>query len=231
MIGIFIIILIITVVTAKLASGRHDTALKIGSRKLIPGAQTAAEAAREFLDENGAADVQIREHTGMVSDYYDPSRRTLFLNRSTLNGTDLGSWAATLHEAAHATQIGDGEKALKWRLSMIRMTRYIPTMVALLCLVMLVLKRLPAPMALRVCVIIWAVIMLMNVLSLPVEFNASNRAQEWLEKKLRRHPDTVDSITPLLRGVALRDTGAFIKSPLYCLFGLLPIGGRTRPKK
>ncbi|WP_166443010.1 zinc metallopeptidase [Phragmitibacter flavus] len=231
MLGLFVILLVITLVAAKFAAGKHDTALKLGSRKLVPGAQTAAEAAREFLDENGASDVQIREHTAMISDYFDPARRTLFLNRTTLNGTDLGSWAATLHEAAHATQVGDSASALKWRLTSIRMTRYLPTIIGLIAILFIALKRLPPGIALRLCAVLLALIMLMNVMSLPVEFNASNRALAWLERKLRRHPDTIDAITPILRNVAFRDTGAFLRSPMYCLFGLLPIGGKSRPKK
>jgi Zn-dependent membrane protease YugP len=230
MLGIFVILLIITVAVAKYASDKHQTALKLGSRKLVPGAQTAAEAAREFLDENGAQDVQIREHSALISDYFDPARRTLFLNRSTLNGTDLGSWAATLHEAAHATQTGESMPALKWRLTSVRMTRYLPTLIALAAMTFIVLKRLPPGMALRLCAALFGIIMLMNVMSLPVEFNASNRALAWLERKLRRHPDTIDAITPILRNIAFRDTGAFIRSPLYCLFGLLPVGGKLRPK-
>lgn len=230
MLGIFILLLLLTVAAAKYASGRHEQALKLGSRRLIPGAQTAAEAAREYLDENDASDVQIREHTALISDYYDPSRRTLFLNRSTLNGTDAGSWAITLHEAAHATQVGDAKRALIWRMGNIKLTRYVPTLTVLACLLFVFLKRLPFPTALRICALILAVIMLLNALSLPVEFNASNRALAWLEHKLRRHPDTINAMTPLLRSVALRDTGAFIRSPLYCLFGLLPLGGKTRPK-
>ena len=231
MLGLFVILLVVTIGVARFAAGRHETAVKLGSRKLVPGAQTAAEAAREFLDAHGATDVKIREHTALISDYYDPVRRTLFLNRTTLKGTDLGSWAITLHEAAHATQTGDSAAALKWRFSNIRMTRYLPTVISLTCLLLVFLKRLPSSSGLRVAALLLALIMLANVLSLPIEFNASNRAQAWLERKFRSHPDTVDAITPLLRNVAFRDTGAFIRSPMYCLFGILPMGGRQRPLK
>lgn len=231
MLGVFIILIILTVAVARFAAGRHDSALKIGARKVAPGAQTAAEAAREFLDAHQCQDVQIREHTALISDYYDPSRRTLFLNRNTLNGTDLASWATTLHEAAHATQTGEASSALRWRISNIRMTRYFPTLIGFICILLVFLKRLPSSAGLRVAAILLFLVMLLNLLSLPIEFNASNRALAWLEKKFRNHPDTIDAATPLLRNVALRDTGAFLRSPLYCLFGLLPVGGKSRPKK
>lgn len=231
MLGIFVLLILITLAVARFAAGRHENALKIGSRKVVPGAQTAAEAAREFLDAHQCHDVKIREHTAMISDYYDPARRTLFLNRSTLNGTDLGSWATTLHEAAHATQTGESSAALKWRISNIRMTRYFPTLIGLICITMIFLKRLPSSAGLRIAAVLLFLVMLLNLLSLPIEFNASNRALAWLEKKFRKHPDTVDAVTPLLRNVALRDTGAFLRSPLYCLFGLLPLGGKQRPNK
>ena len=185
---------------------------------------------REFLDANEAQDVQIVEHTALVSDYFDPKRRTLFLNRSTMHGTDAGSWAVALHEAAHALQGGDARKALDWRLGNIRLARYAPTVVVATCFLLTFLKRLPFRSTLFICGALIALIMLLNVMSMPVEMNASQRAQAWLEEKLRRHPALLEVFTALLSQVAWRDTGAFLRSPMYCLHGLLPVGGKLRPR-
>jgi hypothetical protein len=63
-----------------------------------------------------------------------------------------------------------------------------------------------------------------------VEYNASLRVTAWLERKLRRHSNMLDLFRQILPRVAWRDTGALIRSPMYLLFGVLPVGGRLRPK-
>lgn len=228
MLAIPVILLLLSIGIARYAMQRYEEAMKAGRRHVMPGGQTAGEVAREFLEANEAQDVQIVEHTAMVSDYYDPKRRTLFLTRATMQGTDAGSWAVALHEAAHALQEGDARKALDWRLGNIRLTRYAPTVVGLSCMVLTFLKRLPFRSTLIICGILFALIMLVNVLSMPIEANASQRAQAWIEDKLRKHPALLEVFTTVLARVAWRDTGVFVKSPMYFLYGLLPMGGKLR---
>lgn len=228
MLAIPVILLLLSIGIARYAMQRHEEAIKAGRRHVMPGGQTAGEVAREFLEANEATDVQIVEHTAMVSDYYDPKRRTLFLTRATMQGTDAGSWAIALHEAAHALQEGDARKALDWRLGNVRLARYAPTVVALACMVLTFLKRLPFRSTLIICGILFALIMLVNVLSMPIEANASQRAQAWIEDKLRKHPALLEVFTTVLARVAWRDTGVFVKSPMYFLYGLLPMGGKLR---
>lgn len=230
MTGIFIILLVLTLGVARFASRRFQEAHRAGVIHTVPGGQNAAEAAREFLDAHGAEKVQILEHNALVSDYFDPKRKCLFLTRKTMDGTDAASWAVALHEAAHATQEGEAGKAYLWRQSNIRITRYAPTLVALAGLLLMVVQRLPFIRVLMICSAIWAVIMLVNVLSLPVEFNASQRVMAWIEQKLKRHPSLIDTFAILLPRVAWRDTGIFLKSPMYFLFGVLPVGGKLRPR-
>ena len=223
-----IVLLLLSIGVARYAMQRYESAMKMGARHVMPGGQTAGEVVREFLEENDAGDVQIVEHTALVSDYYDPKRRTLFLTRRTMSGTDAGSWAVALHEAAHALQEGEARKALDWRLGNIKLARYAPTVVAAVCLVFMFLKRLPSRHALLICGVLFAAIMALNVLSMPVEVNASQRVQVWIEGKLRRHPALLEMFTALLTRVAWRDTGALFRSPMYFLFGALPVGGKLR---
>jgi len=228
--SIFIIILLLSIAVARFASQRYQASVQAGKRIAMPGAQTAAEVAREFLDANDTHDVQIVEHNALISDYYDPKRRTLFLTRATMEGTDAASWAVVLHETAHALQTGEGLKALHWRMGNIRLTRYAPAVIGLVFLVMMVINRPLFRGLLMVCAFLVAMIMLLNVMSLPIEFNASQRARTWLEGKLRKHRNALDRIAPILHGVAFRDTGVFLKSPMYLFFGLLPLGGKPRPQ-
>ena len=231
MFGIFAILLLITFGIARHAKQRFETAVKQGRRFSIPNGRTAGELVREFLDAEDAGDVQIMEHNAMVSDYFDPKRRCLFLNAAVMNGTDAGSLAIALHEAAHALQTGDAKSALDWRLNSIRITRYAPTVIGLTFLTLMVVKRMPFRSVLMIVSVMWFLIMIMNVMSMPIEVNASNRALAYLERKLAKHPSFVEIMTTLLRGVAFRVTAAFLRSPMYCLAGLMPVGGKLRPMK
>jgi Zn-dependent membrane protease YugP len=228
MILIAVLLLAFSVGLARYAMQRHQDAMKMGAGHTMPGGQTAAEVAREFMDDNEARDVQIVEHNALVSDYYDPKRRTLFLNRATMDGTSAAAWALALHEAAHALQEGEARKALDRRLSNIRLARYAPTIIAVACLTLGFLKRLPFRHALLICGILFAVIAVLNIMSMPVEVNASQRVQAWIEYKLRKHPALLEIFTALLARVAWRDSGALARSPVYLLTGMLPVGGKLR---
>lgn len=229
LIALPIILLVVAIGISRFALQRYDQGVKLGARQTVPGALTAAEAARQFLDENDAADVTIVEHNAMVSDYFDPGRRVLFLNKSVMQGTDAASWSIALHEAAHATQQGEEKKALLWRLGNIRLARYAPTIIGIAAIILAFVKRAPRP-ALFACGVAFFLIVLANAMSMAVEYNASQRVTAWLERKLRRHSDMLDLFKQILPRVAWRDTGALIRSPMYLLFGMLPVGGRLRPK-
>lgn len=231
MIALGFILIFLIFASARYAAQRSDGAMQAGAKLTVPGGQSAREVAREFLDENGAEDVQILEHTALVSDYFDPKRRVLFLNKKTAEGNDAAAWSVALHEAAHALQTGESLKALQWRIGNIQLTRYAPGILAFLGILFVILKRLPFRSAVLICGGICAIIMLVNMLSTPIEFNASQRALAWLENKLKKHPNVINAMTPILHGIAWRDTAIFLRSPIYCLFGLLPVGGKIRPNK
>ncbi len=225
-----ILLLAVALAVSMFASKRFQQGLDLGRKVTPPGAQTAGEVAREFLDANEAGDVKIVEHNALVSDYYDPKRRVLFLHRQVMQGTDAASWAQALHEAAHATQRGPDAGALRWRLGNIRLARYAPALIGFAALLFVFLKRLQPRHAIFLCGVAFFLIVVANAMSMAVEYNASQRAQAWLERKLRRHRDALDVFEKVLPRVAWRDTGALLKSPLYLLFGMLPVGGAMRPR-
>ncbi len=231
MLALIIIPLLFALAAAKFASDRFHAAIKTGSKVGVPGAMTAAEAVREFLDENDASDVKIMEHNAFVSDYYDVGRRCLFLNQSTMMGTDAASWSLALHEAAHALQTGESAKLFLWRQGNIRLTRYAPTLIAFVCLLLNFLKRLPFRSTLMICGILFALIMLVNLLSTPIEKNASARVMSWLDRRLEKYPELLDTFAVVLSGVAWRDTAVFLKSPMHFFYAFLPMGGKLRPRK
>ena len=231
MYGLFILLLALSGIAAQMAWRRYEAALVRGRKLVIPGGLTAGEVAQLYLEANDLPNVRIMQHDAVISDYMDSERKCLFLNSSVMNGTDAASLAIALHEAAHAVQRETSAQALRWRESTIRLTRYVPTLVPLALLLFTILRRFPFRATLMATAFVWFLIMVTSAMSLPIEFNASQRALAFLENKLEKYPRFVEAMTTLLRDVAFRDTGAFVRSPVYCLYGLLPMGGKLRPTK
>jgi Zn-dependent membrane protease YugP len=229
MILFFVIALVLAVGIANFARQRYDTALQIG-RRAAPLPQTAGEVAREFLDSFEASDVKIVEHNGFITDYFDPQRRCLFLQRAVMNGKNEAAWGVALHEAAHGVQLRGMAGALELRSSNIKLTRYVPMLATIFVVVLGILKRPPLTFGWRILAVIWAIVMILNAMSLPIEFHASNLAKAFLERKLRSNSEALERLSAVLSGVAWRDTAAFLRSPMYCFSALLPVGGRMRPK-
>ena len=121
----------VTYMLSNAARHRYAVAIARAKKERAPTAHTASEIALAFLESEGVTDVQIAAHDGVVTDFYDPARKRLFLRSAFVEGTDLASWAVALHEAAHATLEGEQLAEFKWRQSCIRMARYLPMMSAL----------------------------------------------------------------------------------------------------
>jgi uncharacterized protein len=210
--------------------GRYETAIARGRRIKAPQTLTGEEIAIEFLKSEGIEDVQVAEHNGVVSDYYDPARKRLFLRREFKDGADLAAWAVALHEAAHATQTGETLDDLKWRRSCIKMTRYVPTLTGIISIALIFLKVLTPRYAILALAAMCVVVLLMNIGSLAVERNANLRLRRFLEAKLGSHSEAHEEIERLLSAVAMREVGDLIRSPRYFFFSALPGSSKVRPR-
>jgi len=216
MFGLLVLFTLLSLAVAHFARQRYEGAMVRGRRFVIPGGDTAGELVQEFLDSRGAPDVRIVSRNVLASNSYDPTRRLLVLSTSTMKGVDGAALAEAMHEAAHALQGKASPAELRWRMSTVQLTRYGPTVMFLAMVIVKFCSKLPVRIPLTIMLAGWAVIMLMNVTSLPIEFNASQRALQFLEAKFERNTRFVEMMTKVLRGVAFRDTGAFLRSPFYC---------------
>lgn len=230
---VFVVLLIIAVLAfgiSQWALGRYASMMAKGSQVTSPTAHTGGEIALLFLESEGVMDVQIVEHNGVVTDYFDPVRRRLFLHRSTGQGTTLSAWAAALHEAAHALQTGsEGLGELKWRQSVIRMCRYIPV-AAVMVLIGLMIGRVFVPrVAILVFAALFGLLAFMNIGSVMIEFAANRRLRDFMERHLQRHPQALERLRELLYCMAIREVGDILRSPRYFFLSALPGAGKSRP--
>ncbi len=225
-----IVVLCLSLAVARWAQGRHESMMLKGSRASAPTAHTGSEIALMFLKFEGADDVQVVEHNAVVTDYFDPTRRRLFLRRDVAQGTTLAAWAIALHEAAHALQTGDSLGELKWRQSCIRMSRYIP-MAAVFVIVGLMIARILVPrIAILVVASVFTLLLLLNLGSVPLELNANKRLRRFLDEHLKNHPQASGRLDELLFCMAIREVGDLLRSPRYFFLSALPGTGKMRPR-
>ncbi len=229
-----LLIIAILLVTIALMASRHATtryqqAMARARQTRAPYAHTGAEIARLFLKQEGITDVEILPHQAIVTDYFDPSRRRLFLSRRVHDETTLAAWAVALHEAAHALQDRDTPGEFRWRQTIIRLNRYGPTLIALLLGTVTVLKMLPARIALILFGLAWTGLFCLNAGTLAIEWNANLRLRRFLDEHLASYPDTRDQLDRLLPTVATRELGDTAASPRYFFLSALPGTTKLRP--
>ena len=215
---------------ARWAQARHESMMLKGFRASAPTAYTGSEIALMFLKSEGVEDVQIVEHNAVVTDYFDPTRRRLFLRRDVAEGTTLSSWAIALHEAAHALQTGDSLGELKWRQSCIRMSRYIPVAAVFGIVGLMVARVLVAKNAILVAAGVITLLLLLNLGSVPLEFNANKRLRRFLDEHLKNHAQASSRLDELLFCMAIREVGDMLRSPRYFFLSALPGTGKMRPQ-
>ena len=231
MLAIPILIIALCVGVCRWAAGRFEAMLARASKEPSPTAHTGAEVAQLFLAFEEIRDVEVVEHNGTVTNYFDPTRRRLFLSRDVNQGTTMAAWTLALHEAAHATQTGEMLGDVKWRQSVIKMTRYGPVFAAVAAALMMFFLKFPPRFALMGFGAMCVIFLLLNVGTLAVEFNANARLKRFLEKHLSHRVSAHERLEGYLHRAATREVGDLLSSPRYFFFSALPGSGTSRPMK
>ncbi|PWA12350.1 Zn-dependent protease [Pueribacillus theae] len=134
---------------------------------------TGAQVARKILDDNGLYDVGIEEVRGSLTDHYDPRTKTVRLSSDNFHGHSIAGTAVAAHEVGHAIQDAENYAFLRFRHALVPVANLGSNFSFIIILVGLLLQQ--ANMIL-LGIIFMAAAVLFQVVTLPVEFNASNRA-------------------------------------------------------
>ena len=226
-----ILICIITLAIAVAAQWQVKRMYKRFS--LIPSRSgyTGAEAARAILQTAGIADVKILEHEQIMGDHYDPRNKRLVLSSQTYHGTSLAALGVAAHEAGHALQHKAPYAPLQLRMAAVGVTHFASQMVAILPLVGIATGLLSSATGLTIMALAWSMIMVFNLVTLPVEFDASRRARQLLTQLgFITGRAEQNGVSQVLNAAAMTYVAAFVTSLLYMLGYLLPLlaGGRQR---
>jgi uncharacterized protein len=188
---------------------------------------TGAGVAANILAASGIQDVQIVESNEMLGDHYDPMHKRLVLSSENFHGYSTAALGVAAHETGHAIQHKMAYAPLNWRMAAAGTAGYANMAVSILPIFGL-MTGLFRPMILLAC-LAWGIIMLFNLVTLPVEFDASNRAKKKLiEMGFIRTQGEVAAVNKVLDAAALTYVAAFLTSLGYLLYYLLPLLGGNR---
>ena len=184
---------------------------------------TGAQAAARLLQLNGITDVQIRQIGGTLTDYYDPKNKVICLSGDVYNATSVAAIGVACHEAGHACQHAQGYAPLKIRNAAIPATRIGSSLGIPLVLLGMVFTWRPLIM---VGIVLYALVALFQLLTLPVEFNASRRALQTIESNQFLTEQEYRGAKKVLTAAALTYVAA-LASALATLLRLLLLAGRS----
>ena len=184
---------------------------------------TGAQAAARLLQLNGITDVQIRQIGGTLTDYYDPKNKEICLSGDVYNATSVAAIGVACHEAGHACQHAQGYAPLKIRNAAIPATRIGSSLGIPLVLLGMVFTWRPLIM---VGIVLYALVALFQLLTLPVEFNASRRALQTIESNQFFTEQEYRGAKKVLTAAALTYVAA-LASALATLLRLLLLAGRS----
>lgn len=134
---------------------------------------TGEMAARRLLDANGLYDVKIDMTRGRLSDHYDPRSKVIRLSQDVYYGTSITSVAVACHECGHAIQHAKGYAPLQLRNSLVPVVSFASNMSWFLIAIGLFFTGGPA---LKIGILLFSASVVFQIITLPVEFNASSRA-------------------------------------------------------
>jgi hypothetical protein len=186
---------------------------------------SGAEIAKMMLNDNGIYDVQILSTEGSLSDHYNPENKTVNLSHDVYYGTSIIAAAVSAHECGHAVQHAKSYAWLQFRSSVVPVVSIASKYVQWILLGgILTINIFPA--LLLVGIVLFAIITLFSIITLPVEFDASNRALVWLETKNIVRPDEYPLAKDALKWAASTYVVAAIASVATLLYYLQIYLGR-----
>lgn len=225
----FWLIFIGTMLVSMLASWRVRSSFNRFSQVPSSSGLTGAEAARRILRTSGINDVEVVPVQGSLTDHYDPINKRLALSETVYNQTSVAALGVAAHECGHALQHQQAYAPLHARMAMVKVQGIASQTVMWLPMIGMFTGLLSPKLMIPIIAMGWGVIMLFNLITLPVEFDASHRAGKVLTGMgIIRTQEEANGVEKVLKAAGWTYVAAFLTSLAYLLWHLLPLltGGR-----
>lgn len=199
------------------------------SQEPIPGGMTGAEIAERMLRENGINDVRVTHTRGYLSDHYNPLSKTVNLSEGVYYGRSITAAAVACHECGHALQHAQGYAPLKMRSALVPLVNISSNMASWFVIIGLIMTASSGSQTMCwVGVGLMCISALFSIITLPVEYNASNRALAWLSTSRILVAEEIDGAKTALRWAARTYLVAALSAIASILYYVALINGRHR---
>ncbi len=222
------ILVLIGVVLCMLASNRVNRVFQKYDRVRSHTGMTGREAAERILRANGIYDVQVQHVSGKLTDHYDPRNKVLRLSDATYASSSVAAIGVAAHECGHAVQHAVGYAPLQIRGALVPVANFGSTLAWPLILIGLFMNNQTAGLLINAGILLFSGAVLFQIVTLPVEFNASGRAVRTLESSGMLYADEVKQTKEVLGAAALTYVASAASMILQLLRLILITGGRRR---
>ena len=224
------ILILIGVVICGIASARVRTTFSRYSKEYSRTGMSGAEAARRLLDSQGIYDVQIRRVAGNLTDHYDPRNKTLNLSEAVYDSSSVASVGVAAHECGHAIQDQVGYAPLRLRSAFVPVANFGSQISMVLIIAGLIFGARSGAYSILVNagIFCFSLAVLFQIITLPVEFNASHRALVLLQDQGILYADEAAKTRKVLSAAALTYVAGALSSMLQLLRLIILFGNRSR---
>ncbi|MCX8492387.1 MAG: zinc metallopeptidase [Cyclobacteriaceae bacterium] len=194
---------------------------------------TGAEIARLMLADHGIRDVQVICVEGQLTDHYNPADKTVNLSQEVFHGRNAAATAVASHECGHAVQHATAYSMLQLRSAMVPVQNISASVMNFIMMAMIfgsIIAQgfLPYKTALLVIIVCYAVFALFALITLPVEFDASNRALAWVKTRSIVTPSEYDMSQDALKWAAMTYVVAAIGAVTTLIYYVMVYLGMDR---
>lgn len=204
-----------------LVSARYNRFGKVNTHQRVTG----REVAEEILRQNGITDVQVCIIGGKMSDHYHPTKKVINLSEGVYDSTSVAAVGIAAHEAGHAVQHAKGYFPIKIRTALVP----ICNIGSYLSLPLLLMGAVMNAFALvNIGLILFAATTLFQLVTLPVEFNASRRAMAYIKTSNLFSKEEAAGARKVLTAAAFTYVAALAQSVLQLLYFVMRFSGNRR---
>ena len=224
------ILVLIGAVICMIASARVKSTYNKYSKYRSASGMTGAEAAQRILNTAGIYDVTIQHVSGNLTDHYNPSNKTLNLSDSVYGSTSVAAVGVAAHECGHAIQHQKNYVPLTLRAAIVPVANLGSTLAWPLILIGLLFSRNTGALFIDLGIICFSFAVIFQLVTLPVEFNASRRALRILGEQGILSESELPYTRKVLQAAALTYVASAASAILQLLRLILLFGGRDRDR-
>lgn len=214
--------IVITLAASSRVKSTYAKYSKIRSRSGLTGAETA----QKILRASGIYDVRIEKTSGQLTDHYDPRRKILCLSDAVYEGYNIAAIGVAAHECGHAIQDQKEYIPLKFRGFLVPVANFGSMLSWPIIIAGLVFGGLQN--LIFIGILLFSLAVLFQIVTLPVEFNASNRAVQMLAQTGILYEDELNKTKKVLHAAALTYVASAAAAVLQLLRLIILFGGRNR---